>query len=86
MLRSFAVDPMHQGNTIGTRLVQKILDEALDSGSDAVYLCTAKAPNLFAKIGFVGIDLDDVPEEIRNSELFARNCPHVSAFMKKRIF
>ena len=85
LLRSFAVDPNHQGKKLGSALISKFLEEAVHAGAATVYVCTAKAPNLFFKIGFVGIDLDDVPEEIRNSKLFAEGCPHVAAFMKKRI-
>ncbi len=84
LLRSFAVDPLHQGKKIGQSLVNRLLGEAAQSGSESVYLCTAKAPALFLKLGFKGIDLDDVPSEIQNTKLFKENCPQVAAYMIKR--
>jgi N-acetylglutamate synthase-like GNAT family acetyltransferase len=47
-------------------------------------MCTEEVPSLFLNIGFSGIDLDDVPEEIRKSELFKGDCPMVVAYMMKR--
>jgi len=84
LLRSFAVDPSHQGNKLGVSLVKRLIEEAFNAGTEAVFVCTAKAPTFFLENGFVGIDLDDVPDEIRNSELFARGCARVAAYLKKR--
>jgi N-acetylglutamate synthase-like GNAT family acetyltransferase len=86
LLTSFAVDPNHRGDGIVTNLVDRLLKEAFEAGSEAVYICTAQAPELFLYLGFTGIDLDDVPEEIRKSNLFKNNCPHVAAYMKKKTF
>ncbi|MHA1949031.1 MAG: GNAT family N-acetyltransferase [Candidatus Thorarchaeota archaeon] len=86
LLTSFAVDPDHRGEGLGTNLVDRLLEKAFEAGTETVYLCTAKAPELFQHMGFVGIDLDDVPEEIRSSQLFKSNCPFVAAYMKKRTF
>ena len=47
LLTSFAVDPDHRGEGLGTNLVDKLLEEAFKAGSETVYLCTAKAPELF---------------------------------------
>ena len=85
LLRSFAVDPEHQGSKIGFNLVKRLLEEAFEAGTEAVYVCTAKAPKFFLNIGFSGIDLDDVPDEIRKSDLFSKGCPRVAAYMKKRM-
>ncbi len=85
LLRSFAVDTKHQGSKIGISLVERLLSEAFEAGTDAVYVCTAKVPTFFLNVGFIGIDLDEVPDEIRNSDLFTKGCPRVAAYMKKRI-
>jgi len=86
LITSFAVLPEHRGDGLGVNLVDRLLDEAFKSGSEAVYICTAQAPELFLNIGFVGIDLDDVPEEIRKSQVFRSDCPFVAAYMKKRTY
>lgn len=86
LLRSFAVAPDHQRNKLGSNLIERLLEEAYDAGTETVYLCTAKVPSLFLNIGFAAIDLDDVPPEIRNSELFKGGCPMVAAYMMKRTF
>ena len=85
LLRSFAIDPLHQENEIGSSLVEKLLEDAFEAGTEAVYVCSSKAPTFFWNIGFIGIDLDDVPGEIRTSKLFTKDCPHVAAFVKKRV-
>ena len=84
LLRSFAVDPKYQGKKLGSNLVNRLLEEAFEAGTEAVFVCSAKAPSFFWDIGFSGIDLDDVPSEIRNSDLFAKGCPRVAAYVKKR--
>ncbi|MHA1963448.1 MAG: GNAT family N-acetyltransferase [Candidatus Thorarchaeota archaeon] len=84
LLRSFAIDPNHQGNNLGHSLVNRLLEEAVEAGSEAVYVCTAKVPSFFWSIGFASIDLDDVPDEIRNSGLFKGGCPRIAAYMMKR--
>ncbi|MHA2424516.1 MAG: GNAT family N-acetyltransferase [Candidatus Thorarchaeota archaeon] len=83
LLRSFAVDPLYQNRRLGISLVNKLLEEAIESGTDAVYVCTAKVPAFFYNIGFVGVDLDDVPYNIRSSRLFTQGCPRAAAYLKK---
>ncbi len=85
LLRSFAVDRKYQGLKIGKKLIEKLLQEATEAGTEAVYVCTAKVPSLFFKFGFTGIDRDDIPTEIRNSKLFVEACPKVASYLKKRI-
>ncbi len=85
MLRSFAIDPEYHETEMGSSLVRRLLDDAFDAGSDAVYVCAAKAPDFFWNNEFIGIDLDDIPREIRDSGLFIKDCPRVAAFVKKRI-
>ncbi|MFW9909028.1 MAG: GNAT family N-acetyltransferase [Candidatus Thorarchaeota archaeon] len=84
LLRLYAVDTAYQETDLGNCLIEKLLEEAFDAGSEAVYVCAAKTPSFFWENGFIGIDLDDVPGEIRNSDLFTKDCPQVAAFVKKR--
>ena len=72
LLRSFAIKPEYQETDLGSSLVKRLIDEAFEAGSDAVYVCASKAPEFFWKNEFAGIDLDDVPEEIRDSKLFIK--------------
>jgi len=86
LITSFAVDPTHLGDGLGATLVDKSLEEAMHAGSEAVYLCTAQAPELFQNIGFVNIDRDELPQEIRGSYVFKNDCPFVAAYMKKSTY
>ena len=86
LITSFAVDPDHRGDGLGANLVDRLLEEAFEEGSEAVYICTAQAPELFLNIGFIGIDLDDVPVEIRQSQVFKSDCPFIAAYMKKKTY
>jgi len=85
LLRSFAVRPEYQETDLGSSLVKRLIAEALEAGSDAIYVCASKAPEFFWKNEFAGIDLDDVPGEIRDSKLFTKDCPQVAAYVKKRV-
>ena len=85
LLRLFAVDPEYEKTKIGMELVKRLLDEAVSAGSETVYVCEATAPDFFWDNDFMGIDLDDVPDEIRESKLFIKDCPNVAAFVKKRV-
>ena len=85
LLRSFAIDQAYHGNDLGPRLIKKLLDEAFNYGSETVYVCAKNTPSFFWDQGFNGIDLDDLPGEIRDSKLFSKDCPHVAAFVKKRV-
>ena len=84
LLRSFAIASEYQESEIGQILIKRILEDAATEGSDAVYVCSADAPTFFLELGFTGIDLDEVPSEIRTSGLFDIDCPRVAAFMMKR--
>lgn len=86
LITSFAIEPAHRGDGLGASLVDRSLEEALQAGSDAVYLCTAQAPELFLNIGFVNIDRDELPQEIRGSYVFKSDCPFVAAYMKKSTY
>ena len=85
LLRSFAIDLKYQEEDIGSNLISQVLEEAFDRGSETVYVCAKNTPSFFWDEGFKGIDLDDVPGEIRDSRLFLKDCPHVAAFVKKRV-
>lgn len=85
LLRAFAVDSQYRETEVGSLLVRRLIEEAFDAGTEAVYVCASKAPEFFWQSDFIGIDLDDVPGEIRNSGLFSKDCPQVAAFVKKRV-
>ncbi len=85
LLRLFAVDPDYKKTKIGATLVKRLLDEAAEAGSETVYVCETNAPDFFWNNDFMGIDFDDVPDEIRDSKLFVRDCPYVAAFVKRRV-
>ncbi len=85
LLRSFALDYEYQRDDLGSSLIRRLLAEAFDYGSEVVYVCAKNAPSFFWNQGFKGIDLDEIPKEIRNSKLFTKDCPHVAAFVRKRV-
>jgi N-acetylglutamate synthase-like GNAT family acetyltransferase len=85
LLRLFAIDSKYKKTKVGITLVKKLLDEAVAAGSETVYVCEAYAPDFFWDNDFMGIDLDDIPDEIRESKLFVKDCPRVAAFVKRRV-
>ena len=85
LLKAFAMDPEHECDELGVSLIERLIDEAFEAGSEIIYVCEG-ALEFFLNIGFISIDLDDVPEEIRKSSIFTEDCPRVAAFMRKKVF
>jgi amino-acid N-acetyltransferase len=62
-VRTIAVDPRHQGQKIGRRIVAELLDCARQLGVRRVFVLTFEVP-FFSSFGFVGIDGTPVAHRI----------------------
>ena len=64
-VRSVAVDDGRQRRGIGTRLVERCLDEAAELGVQRVFTLTYQT-DFFKKLGFTQIDKSELPHKIWN--------------------
>lgn len=85
LLRSAVVEPGLRGTGVGASLVEEVLAHAREQGARDVYLLTTTAEHWFPRFGFVRIDRDAVPVEVRTSVEFREACPATAAVMLKRL-
>jgi amino-acid N-acetyltransferase len=85
LLRSLVVAPEARGCGLGARLVDERLMHGAREGAGEAYLLTTTAEAFFARLGFVAIRRDDVPDGVRASEEFASLCPASATVMHRTI-
>ncbi len=74
LLRSLAVHPDFQGNGLGTRLVDNIIEVAKQRRITRLYLLTDTAEDYFKKRGFTIVTRDKVPDDMKQSIEFTTLC------------
>jgi len=82
LLRSVSVDPSMQNSGLGTALVRERLEWAKSQGIESLYLLTSTAEHYFTRHGFVTIDRDTAPAEIKASSEFSNLCPSSAVLMR----
>jgi amino-acid N-acetyltransferase len=84
LMRSVAVAPEMQGQGVGGRLIDAVLEVARDLRAPHAYLLTTTAERFFPKFGFARIDRADVPASVQRSIEFRSACP-ASAIVMRRV-
>ena len=82
LLRSVITAPDRRGRGIGEALVRNRLDWAAQEGLEAVYLLTTTAMGYFPRLGFIPVQRETVPAEIRASGEFSSVCPSSAVVMR----
>jgi amino-acid N-acetyltransferase len=82
LLRSVAASEAMRGRGIGRSVVESAIAEARARGIDDIYLLTTNADRYFPALGFVRMDRDSAPAEIRNSSQFTDLCPSSAILMR----
>ena len=85
LLRSLAVSRTSQGQGLGKQLYEQALKYAKAHGIEKLYLLTTTAETFFAHNGFVRIERQTVPEEIKQTEQYSRICPDSAIIMEKML-
>lgn len=85
LLRSLAVTPSGRGNGLGTRLVDRVEQEARGLGLAALVLLTETAADFFSNLGYQVVARDSVSPAIRGSAEFRALCPASAICMKKAL-
>jgi amino-acid N-acetyltransferase len=85
LLRSLAVQEHAKGQGWGKALVEKLEAQAKQQGIEQLVLLTETADQFFAKLGYLRIDRNDVPESVKRSSEFAHVCPASAVVMIKKL-
>lgn len=64
ILRCVAVEEAHRGKNFGKRLVEAILEEAVNHGAKRIWL-TAKVPDFYKKFGFIVVPGEEAPFKVK---------------------
>lgn len=83
LLRSLVVAPAHQGKGIGKMLYDGMIAYARLRGVKEMYLLTTTADKFFRKQGFVPVERERLPVEIKNTNEFLHLCPDSAICMGK---
>ncbi len=83
LLRSLAVVDSLRGGGVGGALLQAAQRRARAEGYAALYLLTTSAADYFARFGYVPVERDEAPPEIRAASQFATLCPAAAVLMRK---
>ncbi len=85
LLRSMVVNNEYRNQSIASRLVRELEENAQNLGIDCIYLLTESAPGYFERKGYKKVSRTDVPELIQASSEFSSVCPVSAIAMKKEI-
>ncbi|HPS12998.1 MAG TPA: arsenic resistance N-acetyltransferase ArsN2 [Prolixibacteraceae bacterium] len=85
LLRSLVVDQKYRNQSIASRLLDQLLEKAVDLKLESLYLLTTTADHYFDKKKFLRIDRSEVPEAVKQSSEFKDVCPLSSVVMMKKI-
>jgi amino-acid N-acetyltransferase len=85
LLRSLAVEPGHRNSGAGTNLVNEMIAYSRSLCIQELYLLTTTAAAFFEKFGFIKIDRNNVPVEIKATMEFKSICPVSAICMKKEL-
>lgn len=75
LLRSVAVDPAHQGQALGSALIQRQVKNAQQLGVHRIYLLTETAVDYFPRFGFHAIERSAVEPAVQASVEWTSVCP-----------
>lgn len=82
LLRSLAVPEKFRNRQTGRKLYSAAVTHASENGVGELFLITTTADRYFARLGFVIIERETVPPEIRQTQQFQGVCPSSATVMR----
>lgn len=82
LLRSLVVDTHYQHQGIGKQFVDRLKDNAARNGIYQLYLLTETAVDFFKSQGFVEIDRNLAPQEIKATQQYSQLCPDSACLLR----
>jgi len=85
LLRSVAVVPSHRKTGLGRAIVQRLEEQARESGLFELVLLTETARPFFEKLGYGVIERSAAPMAVKGSAEFTSLCPQSAVCMRKQL-
>lgn len=85
LLRSVAIDVNFQGKGLGKKLVEKIINYALEKSIIFLYLLTNTAEDFFMRFGFKTIPRTDVDSRIKQTYEYSTGCEETAVVMMMKL-
>jgi amino-acid N-acetyltransferase len=85
LLRSVAVDSRYRGLKLGSRLVNKIIDQLHGLEVESVYILTETAEHYFTPFNFHAVDRETLPAEIQSTQQCQSLCPASAIAMRLKL-
>lgn len=85
ILRSLTVKFGSRNKSLGSNIVDDLVLKAKDNGVSTIYLLTESADGFFKKKGFVEVNRDDTPEQVKASPEFSYICDKTAICMKRSL-
>lgn len=85
LVRSLVVVASKRGSGLGTELLARAEQYAMEKGVRSMFLLTTTAESYFKKRGYSPLPRESAPEVIQKTAEFTNICPASAAFMVKRI-
>lgn len=82
LLRSLVILEEFRNKGYGKNTCMNLLNYAKDNKIEQIYLLTMTAKKFFEKIGFIVVERENVPIEIKNTGEFSHFCPSSALCMK----
>jgi amino-acid N-acetyltransferase len=83
LLRSISIKKDLQKRGLGRFIVGELEKVARQYGINSLFLLTTSAEDFFSKEGYVAVDREEVPVEIKNTTEFSSTCPSSARVMRK---
>lgn len=85
LLRSLAVVPSKRSSGLGSELLARVEQYAVEKGVRSLFLLTTTAESYFKKRGYSRLLRETAPEVIQKTAEFTSICPASSVFMVKHM-
>jgi amino-acid N-acetyltransferase len=83
LLRSVVVEDEWRGSGVGSRLIDRALEEARGRGLEDVFLLTTTAEHYFPRFGFACVSREAVSQDVTASLEFQGACPASAVVMRR---
>ena len=82
LIRSAVVSAEIRNRGVGSELVYGAITRANELGLREIFVLTETAAPFFARFGFREVSRSSVPDEIRRTSSFAKECPETAAVLR----
>jgi amino-acid N-acetyltransferase len=84
LLRSLAVDPAHRDHGVARALCDRVSEVARAREMRELWLLTTTAEAYFTRLGFMLVEREAAPAQVRATTQFASLCPATARVMRRQ--